>query len=487
MRTKPWTVMLGIGLVMIAAYPSLPHGTAQSGAGVVLGVAAVVAIVVGVRRHRPARRLPWLLIAGGQAAYSVGSASWLLQDLLYGQHLFPSYADAFYLCGYPLIVAGLVSLIRVRRPGRDLPALLDAATVATGVVVVVWTFVIGPFASLPGLTAFQRAVILAYPIGDLLVIAVAARLVVGVGARTGAERLLLASLAALLVSDMGYLLGSLNGTYAAGGWVDQGWQLNYLLWGVAALHPSLTTLGEPLPGRVPWKGVRLRLTLMAVASLMPAGVLLVQNSRGIAVDIPVIVAGQVVLFAIVTARMNGLFQNQERLAITDGLTDTYNRRFFNESLGLELKRAQRSGRALGLLVVDVDHFKAVNDEHGHVTGDQVLVEVAARLRRTVRSCDLVARYGGEEFVALLPDAEPAVVAEVAERCRAAIADTPILLPDGALSVTISVGASAYPADGPDEDFLLRVADEALYAAKNLGRNRVHMPGGALADRSPAAT
>jgi two-component system cell cycle response regulator len=472
-RTKSWLVLLVVGAVAIACYPAVPGGVAQSSVGVVLGVAAAVAIVVGVRVHRPARQLPWLLIALGQLAYTGGSAIWLYQETQYGERLFPSYADVSYLLGYPLIVAGLVALLRVRRPGRDLPALLDAATIATGLIVVVWTFIIGPWAELPGVPTIDRAVILAYPVGDVLVLCVAARLVAGAGLRTAAERLLLASLAALLIADAGYLILTLEGTYAAGGWVEQGWQLNYLLWAVAALHPSLRELGRPLPGRDPWTGVKLRLVLLAAASLMPATVHLVQYLRDEPVDVPVLVTAQALLFAFVMLRMNGLFQDQERLARTDWLTGVYNRRFFSETLAVEMERAERAGRALGLLVVDVDHFKRVNDRRGHAAGDRVLAAIADRLSQTVLPDGLVTRYGGEEFAVLLPGVDAGRLTEVAECCRRKICEKPLRLPDGSeIAVTVSIGAAAFPANASNEDALMRIGDGALYSAKRDGRNRV---------------
>lgn len=164
-----------------------------------------------------------------------------------------------------------------------------------------------------------------------------------------------------------------------------------------------------------------------------------------------------------------------QVAITDGLTGLANRRFFMDRLGTEIERAGREGRPLAVAMIDIDHFKWINDTFGHAVGDAVLVQTAERLRSAVRPYDLVARYGGEEFVALLPGAGPEEASAVAERMRATVEAMPAVWPPGHESghrpVTVSVGMAclAGVTDGAAE--LLRRADMALYAAKRTGRNR----------------
>ena len=164
-------------------------------------------------------------------------------------------------------------------------------------------------------------------------------------------------------------------------------------------------------------------------------------------------------------RTADLLAEVERLASSDALTGLANRRLFDETLAREVARSRRSGAPLALAVVDIDHFKAVNDEHGHQVGDQVLRELAAALRHVVRTEDLVARYGGEEFVVLAIDATVDAAAALAERLRAA-ARTVSTLP-----VTISVGVAGLPANG-DGAAMVAHADAALYRAKAEGRDRV---------------
>ncbi len=154
----------------------------------------------------------------------------------------------------------------------------------------------------------------------------------------------------------------------------------------------------------------------------------------------------------------------ERLAVSDPLTGLPNRRLFTEALDREVRRARRYGAPLALAVLDVDHFKAVNDAHGHLVGDDVLRELAGALRSAVRPESIVARYGGEEFVVLLPDAAHDDALAAAERLRLAAAEV------RTVAVTVSIGV-AVCADGADGGALLATADTALYQAKALGRNR----------------
>jgi two-component system cell cycle response regulator len=155
------------------------------------------------------------------------------------------------------------------------------------------------------------------------------------------------------------------------------------------------------------------------------------------------------------------------LAATDGLTGIANRRTFEDMLTRSFSRAARSGVPMSLVMVDLDHFKALNDRHGHQAGDATLRAVARALAAACRPGDLVARYGGEEFAVLLPDTDESVVGLVAERFRAAVAAV-----DQDPPVTASVGAASFPVHAVDSTELIKAADDALYDSKRAGRNRV---------------
>ena len=171
----------------------------------------------------------------------------------------------------------------------------------------------------------------------------------------------------------------------------------------------------------------------------------------------------------------------EQLATTDTLTGLLNRGVFYERLGIEFRRSLRYGRPIALLMIDLDHFKLVNDEHGHPYGDFVLAETAAAIREELRESDIVGRYGGEEFVVMLPETERDAARTVAEKLRAAVAARDLTRDGTAVQMTISVGVSGLPAEGVrvEVDLVAR-ADEALYRAKREGRDRV-----VVSDQEPA--
>jgi two-component system, cell cycle response regulator len=161
-----------------------------------------------------------------------------------------------------------------------------------------------------------------------------------------------------------------------------------------------------------------------------------------------------------------------RLSVTDGLTLLHNHRAFQERLREEFRRAQRHDDPLALVLLDLDHFKAVNDRHGHPAGDTVLREVAAVLRRCVRETDFLARYGGEEFGAILPNTAPAGAVKVAERIWRELGGLRTG-PGGLVRITGSLGVSGFPQRGVNtSEHLLTTADEALYRAKREGRDRL---------------
>ncbi|HCJ67645.1 MAG TPA: hypothetical protein DHV62_10125, partial [Elusimicrobia bacterium] len=181
-----------------------------------------------------------------------------------------------------------------------------------------------------------------------------------------------------------------------------------------------------------------------------------------------------------------LFSKVQGLSVTDTLTGLYTHRFFQERLNEEILRAGRYHLDLGLLLIDVDHFKKCNDTYGHQVGDEILKMVAEFIKQKVRTSDLLARYGGEEFAVLLLQSGYQTSYLVAERMRQAIAENlffisgqGINIPGQGVStlgqtlkVTVSIGVSAFPEEATTTSQLIRIADQRLYQAKSAGRNRV---------------
>jgi diguanylate cyclase (GGDEF)-like protein len=167
-----------------------------------------------------------------------------------------------------------------------------------------------------------------------------------------------------------------------------------------------------------------------------------------------------------------LFQEVQSLALTDSLTGLQNRRSLFELGGIEFSRSQRMKRPFCCMMLDIDHFKQINDNYGHPVGDQVLREFAARCKSSVREVDLIGRYGGEELVIFLPETDSETAMQIAERLRASVEGTPIDVSDQELNVTVSIGVSRKDENTLQLETLIARADQAMYIAKHKGRNRV---------------
>jgi diguanylate cyclase (GGDEF)-like protein len=197
---------------------------------------------------------------------------------------------------------------------------------------------------------------------------------------------------------------------------------------------------------------------------------IVMNCRNAAVSDELLftLAGQAGI-AIQNAR---LFERINTMATTDGLTGLNNRRHFFELADREFVRYKRYGAPLSVFMIDIDHFKRINDVYGHATGDQVLRHLARKLMELVRNSDVVGRYGGEEFVAILPETRLETAAEIAERVRETIENDAVHTEAGDIKYTLSIGVGAFTQDVQTVDAVLDAADKGLYEAKAAGRNRV---------------
>jgi diguanylate cyclase (GGDEF)-like protein len=167
------------------------------------------------------------------------------------------------------------------------------------------------------------------------------------------------------------------------------------------------------------------------------------------------------------------FSSVKTMAIYDTLTNLYNRRSFEERLGTETQKSFYSGTPLSLVMLDIDHFKRVNDTFGHIEGDKVLCEIASLLKNSLRKIDTVARYGGEEFVLILPGAGLEESMMIAERIRRLVEKTRVQVGQVQINLTVSLGISNFPIHRPrSKEELVKMADQALYDAKRGGRNKV---------------
>jgi diguanylate cyclase (GGDEF)-like protein len=181
------------------------------------------------------------------------------------------------------------------------------------------------------------------------------------------------------------------------------------------------------------------------------------------------------------------YQHTRELSYTDELTRVFNRRYFNQRFEREMQRAQRYGRALSLIMVDIDHFKTFNDTHGHLWGDTTLKQVAQILEKSLRKADVLARFGGEEFVVLLPEIDKEHGRKVAEKLRRAIerTDFPKSATQPLGRLTISLGLAAFPEDAKEAEALIDHADQGLYLAKSRGRNQIGVHEKSNEDKNPS--
>jgi len=297
---RPFHVYL---IVLLAGLPCylLLDGLSQRLFFYVYGFSSVGAILIGLRVHRPDAG-PWLAFAGAMLLFALGDVAFDLYALHNGVAPVPSVADVLYVAGYPVLAFGMVLLVRHRVPGRDLVSAIDGAIVAIGVGAVAWAFVVSPYAARNELGLSTRLVSIAYPVFDLLVLAVMVRLLLSGGRRSVAYSLVAASVLVLLVTDGFYTVATMHDTYQDGSVIDLGWMLSYALFGAAALHSSMhvATTWRSAPRRPP---VRRVLFLLGVAALSPIALLIFEDVRRSGNDVLAVALCSAAILVLVFARV----------------------------------------------------------------------------------------------------------------------------------------------------------------------------------------
>jgi diguanylate cyclase (GGDEF)-like protein len=502
--TRRWHHLYALaGLIATVAYLGRWHtGLAGNALYDLTGLSCAVAIVVGVRLHRATRPSAWYLVALGQLLFVAGDVAWAFYEIVLEVPVpFPSWADTLYLAGYPAITVGVLQFAHARSAGRDRAALIDAAIVTTSAGAYIWIWLMAPYALDPSLTVGERLWSMAYPLGDLVFLAVAARLVLLARQGSRSYAALMGSFLLLLIADIHYGLLTLGGTYVVGTLSPDGIYLaSYLFAGWAALHPSMTALTQPRSDEQP-RSTRSRLAVLTVALVLMPASMGVEALLGRSVSVPVAIVGSVTLALLVLTRMTGLVADVEgrveqletqegalvaalsdkealseqlkQQALHDPLTGAANRLLLADRIDHALARRQRTREPLAILFLDLDDFKSVNDRLGHSAGDGLLTAVAQRLCATVRPGDTVARIGGDEFAVLLEGADHDHAVGVANRIVGELG-MPLEADGNLVVVHASVGVAL---DGPelqDAEDLLRNADVAMYEAKMGGKDRYEL-------------
>jgi diguanylate cyclase (GGDEF)-like protein len=466
-------VALLVTAVSVPAYVLLPLSEDRREVlYLVIAGSSVLIGFLGLSHHRPERRRGWFLLLLGATGWVGGDLVWTVeQHLLPGQYPAPS--DALYLFAYVALGAGALVFVWARPGGRDVAAILDAAIVTTGVGVLVGVFLLAPLAADSTLSPAAKAVSSAYPLADLFLLGVVARMYSTSGARTLSYRLLTAALSVTLTADVGYEIGTLTlDEIIPADWIDGIWLTGYLLLAASACVPSMKGLDDPGPDRAGPIPTRGRLVALAGGLMLPGVVLLLDGAAGGQIDWAVIGFGTLVLSGLVLVRMDGLLnvvQDQatrlSALARSDFLTGAPNRRTWDHELPRACKLSREQGTTLCVAVIDLDRFKAFNDTHGHQAGDRLLQQAVTAWREMLPAEALLARYGGEEFAVLISGVTAAELVRLLHRLRS-------VTPGGQ---TFSAGVALWDPH-TDPGTAVAGADEALYAAKRAGRDRILIHG-----------
>ena len=423
-------------------------------------------------------RRAWKIIAVSFFFYWIGDTIFTLEENL-GSAPFPSIADAAYIVFYPLLLWGVLSFPTAPQKVADRAKLwLDTGTVMLGGYMVLWYFALGPTAKQVGSTPLETFVSMAYPIGDLVLIFAITRILLRQPASAvgRAITILAVGLVLFVIADVAFAALSFSESYEGGDWPDSLWMVAQVLFAIAAQYQFWRASRQAHEVVVETPRVRQFSPLPYLAVFGAFGLLSVVGWHEAAYPLGGLMLGAVGITALVVSRQVAalrenlqLMKDLHELASTDVLTGLQSRRNFFETAEREFYLARRHGRPLSAMMIDIDHFKTVNDTYGHATGDAALEMLAHACRDSLRMTDLLGRYGGDELVALLPESDVDAALEAAARIRAAVDDTVLEVDGHPMKVTISVGVST--AEGAaDLAQLLRRADRALYEAKQAGRN-----------------
>ncbi|MEU7869274.1 EAL domain-containing protein [Dactylosporangium sp. NPDC049140] len=296
-RRATWAYAL-CALTLAVCYLLFPAAGLLCYVGLV--VSTLAAIGFGIRTHRPRRRLPWLFWAGGSLGLAAGTAAAVVQTDVLHSDRFPSVVDAISLgCTFPLLLLSLLMLSRSGAANRDWATVIDSLIFTAGAGLLAWVYLIDPYLSEPGLNAAQKAVSIAYPLCDVMLLAIMARMVLA-ARRSWAVALLLSSGAVLLVSDVVFSLRRLNGDWGLGSIVDVGWIVFFVAGGLAALHPSMAELSEPRV--IGSTQVKPRRAVLGVASLVAPGILFAEAQSGPVPNGTVIAVGSAALVGLSLGR-----------------------------------------------------------------------------------------------------------------------------------------------------------------------------------------
>ena len=522
-------IFLGIDFVINLVLSNPQQRTIYSdGIAPIIDLLATVALFLAAKESAIRSKhlaIAWGLIGLATLTYTLGDISWAILELGLQQQPFPSIADTFYLAYYPLLLAGVFLLPeKPATSGEQIKKVLDAGIVMVAAILGFWNFLIGPMVS-SNLTSplLEQAILLAYPVGDIVLLWALLRIVYkrsdGQGEDEAPSLLLAASLTMTIIADCIFSYQSLLDTYVSGGVLDIAWRAATLLAGLAGISQITAIRSWKSTGNFPHrleflaKGSKVVAPYLSYVWLIGAYLLLIR-SQVIPMPMPFLalalgVGG--IIFLVLLRQIITLFENnrlnsqlqhtmgrlqsqaseleeanqelqneiierkivEQQLAydaVHDAMTGLPNRVLFLDRLGQAIEYSKRKPEyTFAVLFVDIDQFKVINDSLGHLAGDQLLVSIGKKMRESLRSSDTIARFGGDEFAILLEiTGEENSVSVVGQKLQE-ILKIPFKLNGHELHVTASIGivSSIAGYDYPEE--ALRDADIAMYQAKTSGK------------------
>ena len=469
----PWIPNALLGLVLTGAYFALPD--LDDVLYLVVGISATLAILAGVRIYRPLRT-GWVTLAAGVGLYVLGDLLYTVIAAMTQTEPFPSPADAAYIAGQVLVVVGIGRLASPIERGWYRPSVIDAALIATAGAFIAWPLILDP------LTASQTellggAVAVSYPVIDVVLIGVLARHALSPGHKTPSLLLIMAGVAVWLFSDLAYVGLGLSGEYTSGMWLDAGWLVAYVAIGTAALHPSMARLVPFVePHEVTISNGRLG--VIGIVFTIPVLSFVLHGPLVHPGDFAANAFGSALLGGLGVGRLLGALGASRRIlaeqraleaelarrARTDRLTGLANRAALTDRLAA----AQAEGAAVGLVYLDLDDFKRVNDAFGHPVGEDVLRETSTRLRRIVPDPDDVGHIGGDEFAMVVrPCPIEADAVRIANQVLEAL-NPDVQLGGHTFRISASVGIVWAAGGTLTADEIMSRADIAMYEAKERG-------------------
>jgi len=466
-------------LALTAIYVTAPATRRGAAAFVLICLCASSAMAWGIRRNRPAAAHAWYLLAGAPLLGGVGMGLRLgLAGVGDGGGIVALIPDLVTIPAYLLLISGLLALLRARR-GAGAHSGLDGGLMAVAALLLSWTLLISPLLANADMPVSLRFINAAYPTISVAVLFVGALLAMTEIRSNTAFWALAVGWIGLATGDLVYALASVGRPTLPLWAANASYCIFYGLLGAAALHPSMAALSRPALSRVRGYG-NTRFIAVAVALLVPAATIAIRSPSTV-VERVVSALVVSVLGLLVLVRITGAVNRHataevrlERQANQDPLTGLPNRLRLVSHLEAALAHAHVTGRGVGVLFMDLDDFKIVNDSWGHETGDGLLNVVAARLTAGVRRSELVARVGGDEFVLVTQEADSAADAVGIAGRLLTLFDVPVALQSSHIVMTSSIGvAFAHPAErAVTAEDLLREADTAMYRSKARGGGEV---------------